>query len=390
MRRWLAVWLLICPLVARAAEPEQAGAKRPYRTDTIGQDLPWYKITPGEFPPLDSAHQVSGELVEADFVHRTGQFRRDSDGQLVNFTLPPFGTVAYLNAGADPRDVPLGTHLIFFLFQDENGTFSQAATIRDDYTQLAKEGLSYRLDAANLGEGKLRVTRHGEEQKQIEPVSSELKVDAQTKVWKGSEQVKLADLTPGDELLINFAGGSPSNTSRVSEIWIGAETQHLATETQRKRHLAFLKVRGLPARIDGVDKKKVTVTFLGDPAEFEALCKDENFCPHPMGHRTSRDRCRRGQRGAAVLQSAGRSAAVGRAVVRQCASRWFRLDGRPMGDSTRLIAGGFSQRANSAAVRGADLACQRHAIWREHVHRKAEHQADQRRAKSVLLSDRFW
>jgi hypothetical protein len=279
MRRWLAVWLLICPLMARAAEPGQGGAQRAYRTDTAGQDLPWYKITAGVFPPLDSAHQVGGELVEADYIHRSGQFRRDSDGELVSFSLPPFGTVSYLNAGAELRDVPLGTHLIFFLYQDEGGAFTQAATIRDDYTRLAKEGLSYRRDAASPGEGKLHVTQHGGEQKQIEPVPSELKVDAQTKVWKGSEQVKLADLAPGDELLVNFAGGSPSNPSRVSDIWVGGETQHVATETQRKRHLAFLKMRGLPARIDAVDKKKVTVTFLGDPAEFEALCKDENFVP---------------------------------------------------------------------------------------------------------------
>ena len=51
----------------------------------------------------------------------------------------------------------------------------------------------------------------------------------------------------------------------------------VATERQRKSHVAFLKQRGLPALIGRVEGKKVTLTFIGDPASLAALCKDEEF-----------------------------------------------------------------------------------------------------------------
>ena len=58
----------------RADEAAPATRPRAYRTD--GDDphaaspLPWYQLQPGEFPPAGSEHRVTGELVEADFIHR--------------------------------------------------------------------------------------------------------------------------------------------------------------------------------------------------------------------------------------------------------------------------------------------------------------------------------
>lgn len=108
----------------------------PYRTDVANPHLEWYRPKPGEFPPFGSEHVVDGVLMEADFIHRWGQFRRNDDGTVVDFSLPPFGTILYLNAEADLRDLPLGTLLHFATYQDENGEFTRVATIRDDFTTL--------------------------------------------------------------------------------------------------------------------------------------------------------------------------------------------------------------------------------------------------------------
>lgn len=72
------------------------------------------------FPSLGSAQSIRGELVSADFIHRTGQFR-SADGELKNFSLPPYACVTYRGTDSDLRDVPLGTKLEFLLLPDADG-----------------------------------------------------------------------------------------------------------------------------------------------------------------------------------------------------------------------------------------------------------------------------
>ena len=272
--------LLLCPPVLNAAEPAKLDPKVPFRTDSANEHLPWYQLKPGEFPPLHSEHRVGGELVEADFIHRAGQFRRSDTGELVDFTLPPFGSVTYLNAEADLRDVPLGTFLVFFLYQDENGAFTKVAAMRDEYSMLAGQGFTYRLDEARLTEGKLLVTKQNLGEKQTDLGRVELRVTDKTRVWKGDKPAKLSDLAVGDQLLVNLTDSTATNRGRCTDIWVGAETHKLDTERQRKKHNAFLKERGLPAWIDRVDGKKLTVTLLsGQKADLDALLKEDHIVP---------------------------------------------------------------------------------------------------------------
>ena len=261
----------------------------PFRTDSANENLPWYQPKPGEFPPHHSDHRVGGELVEADFIHRTGQFRMNRTGELVTFTLPPYGNVYYLNAEADLRDVPLGTYFLFFLNRDEKGAFTRLATMQDQYTMDSGHGFSYRLDELKLDEGKLVVTKHKVVKGEPDSAPSELLVTSQTRVWKAGAQIKLSDLAPGDELLYNRTGADAKNVSHGLDIWVGADTHKAATEAQRKKHSDFLKVRGVPAWIDSVDGGKLTVTmFSADRASLQGLFKDEGIVPAQWAseHRT--------------------------------------------------------------------------------------------------------
>ncbi len=271
MRR---AWLLLLPLIGlvAGAGPAEVDPTVPFRTDLANQDLPWYRLKPGEFPPLHSEHSVAGVLLEADFLHRSGQFRRLDDGVLVDFTLPPFGTILYLDAEADLRDVPLGTLLHFSTYQDEQGGFTRVATIRDEFTMLAGAGLADRLDGIGPGGGKLSVTATKPSGEVGGPGRRELRVDEHTRFWKADKAAKLPDLAVGDALLVNTSGDV-----RCADVWAGPEARGLATERQRGRHKAFLRERGLPAWIDRVEGKKLTVTLLGDPAGLRALLKDEGI-----------------------------------------------------------------------------------------------------------------
>lgn len=79
---------------------------------------------PPEFPPFGSEKSVRGELIEADFIHRTGSFRT-KNGELRRFTMPPYAIMTYRGVESDLRDVPLGTELEFLLLPDEDGQLTR-------------------------------------------------------------------------------------------------------------------------------------------------------------------------------------------------------------------------------------------------------------------------
>ncbi len=298
----LLVLMSFVALPASAAESSQRDAAVPYRNDSANERLPWYKLEPGVFPPRGSEYRLGGALVAADFIHRTGQFRADGTGELVNFSLLSFGTVLYLNTEADFRDVPLGTHFWFSLYQNEQGQFNRVAAMEDDFTALAAAGLSYRLEKfgiepatsdagkpKSLGKSevisKLEVVKQNPAHKAVR--SRPCRTAHQRRdpnLSKPPDERSRADLrrpniAVGDALLVNLAGGTKESGNFCRDIWVGSDSQKLATETERARHKAFLKERGLAAWIDSVEGKKVTVTLLGDPASLQALFKDEGIDP---------------------------------------------------------------------------------------------------------------
>jgi hypothetical protein len=251
---------------ALAEEVPKTDPRYSFRTDFANANLPWYEPKPLEFPPHHSDRRISGELVSADFVHRAGQFRMSKTGELVDFKLPPYGTVSYLNAEADLRDIPLGTFFLFFLNQDKAGGFTRLATMQDQFTMDASHSFSYRLDEVKLGEGKLLTTKQSLSKNQPNFGQKELLVKPETRVWKGDQQVKLTDLAAGDELLFNMTGRSGDNPGWCSDIWVGAETHKLATEQQAKKFAEFVKRRGIPGWIDKTEGNLVTVTFFSGAA----------------------------------------------------------------------------------------------------------------------------
>jgi hypothetical protein len=271
--------VLLLALLTFADGPARLDDRLPYRTDTANEQLPGYRLKPGEFPPLGSEHRVSGELLEADFIHRSGQFRSAETGELAEFSLLPFATVMACHAEGDLRDIPLGTLCQFALYQDDRGAFTKVAAIHDESSRLANQGLIYRLDKANVEAGKLDVTLRRLNQGQEDLGHSQLSVSEETRVWKSGGKAKLGDLAVGDELLVNVSGNTPQGPGRCLDIWAGAEAQKLATEQQHKRHESFLKERGLACWIDRVDGKKLTVTLFGDPPSLQALCKREGIVP---------------------------------------------------------------------------------------------------------------
>lgn len=94
-----------------------------------------------EFPSLNDAKRIHGELVSVDFILRKGEFRAD-DGKLMPFSMPPYAVMKFKGVEADLREVPLGTKMNFLMLPDASGKLTRLVTTDDgqpaDAAQLKK------------------------------------------------------------------------------------------------------------------------------------------------------------------------------------------------------------------------------------------------------------
>ncbi len=105
-------------------------AQEAYRTDEKkDESLPWFQPVKGEFPPEDSAHYVSGELIGLDHPERKVILRVDrNDSQsraLMDYPLTasmlPYGAIYYQNQPAALQVIPIGTHLHGWFYERPKG-----------------------------------------------------------------------------------------------------------------------------------------------------------------------------------------------------------------------------------------------------------------------------
>ena len=150
----------------------------------------------------------------------------------------------YLNAPAGLSDLPLGTRCRFHLYQDEKGTFTRASLVSDEFSYLAANALTYRVDNALLDLNKLHVARqmravknyNGDMEQPPDIGRTELLVDADTRLFKGDKPAKLADIAKGDLLLVNLTSEQPGHPAHCTDLWIGIDTHKLVAEQQTKKH----------------------------------------------------------------------------------------------------------------------------------------------------------
>ncbi len=283
----LLVALLTPPLLSAASEPA-------FRTDGGNEKLPWFQLKPGEFPPHNSAHYIAGELIAIDHLTRTGVLRPDrTDAQKrpewdlpLPFTMLPFGSLQFHGAAADLRHIPLGTHLHGWFYQTPTessaakdvrkrpataknqipkyerlgieAAFNLALHLEDDFSYLTRLQRIWRVDAVDLE--KLTLTATGITAGKADPKSTALQLAPATRVRKGRGFATLADLGPGQSVLINLTYATLKGPGRCADIWLDPESRTLATAQQAELHRQFLRERGFPGWIDAVDNQQAHVT----------------------------------------------------------------------------------------------------------------------------------
>ena len=242
--RGMRAWLLFFAPGGRSPWPTPRRSTRASRSAPTSRMsiCPGTGSKPGEFPPPGSEHVVDGVAGRGRLhpPHGASSARSD-DGELVDFTLLPFGTVLYLDAEADLRDVPLGTLLHFSTLSGRArrlhpGRGHPRRLLRACPRRASSTGSTRPSPARASSSSSDPAGRH------------ELPVDGQTRVWKGDRAAKLGRSRRRRRIARQSLGGG----GRCADVWAGAEARKLATDGQQQA------ARRLPqaARAGRVDRPR--------------------------------------------------------------------------------------------------------------------------------------
>ncbi len=286
----------------------------PYRTDqNPDKKLPWFALVPGQLPPMDAAHYVSGELIGIDHLERKLTLRVDrSDSQersLIDYPLDaamlPYGSVYYHNQLASLKDIPIGTHMHGWFYQrpeaerfwgERNGRphskngqratpevdFTHCFRLEDDFTYHARQKQIWKIDQVDLAEQKLTATL----QHDGKPVGKAQLFDLapSTTVYTGNGFGTPQSIEPGQHVQMNLTWATLFGPGRVFQIWLDEDSRKLASHRQRERHRQHIRERGMPGWVTAVDDKKriVTITFF-DSIDRDLFKDLRSTNPTPLG-----------------------------------------------------------------------------------------------------------
>ncbi len=283
-----------------AAEPA-------FRTDGGDASLPWYQVEPGVFPPEGSWHAVSGELIEMDHLNRTGLLRPDRDDTQRRgdwdiarpFTMLPYGAFRYHGGPAELRDIPIGTHLHGWFFADPMPPadpkaprkspppvvkFSRAILLEDDFSRMQRLSRTWRVDEIGVDPVSnlhiLTATGVGPSAADADAKPTKFVVTPSTRVYQGRGFGKLADVKPGQNVLLNLTVCTLKGPGRVTDVWIDQESRDLAAAHQLEVHRQYEREHGLAGWVDEVDHEQGivgVVLFAGfDPELLKAFVVGES------------------------------------------------------------------------------------------------------------------
>ena len=315
---------------------------------------PVFRPEAGKFPPLEKAHSYRGELVFVDHPNRRGSIRVQGTGKFYRndpqpFAMLPYGIVRYQGAPADLRDIPLGTvmHVRAFLPPDPKtsvvpvlpinskekdvGHYRGIGTtpaenhvllLEDEPSHCLREGKVWKLKEVNLtgNSGKIIASRASKSASGRDGSGEELTFDAATRIWRGRERIRVADLVAekawpasgkkllnGQPVLLGITwrpapgdGLSGAFTQfHLSDIWLDDAAIQNAAQFQTEAHKVFIRSRWMPAFVDAVEYGKfgratVTATLFGGMdlslyADFQKgagaqMNGAENTLKHTAGH----------------------------------------------------------------------------------------------------------
>ena len=257
--------------------------------------------TDAAYPDVDPLRRL-GELTHVDHVNRTLVLRPDRLGTEPKdrWDLPhairllPYALVRQHGATATLSDLPLGTHLHAELFLGERGEyalpkyrfpqkprvgfhspFDQAARLSDDISVDLARRVRWRVESVaqppieSGGRGSIGIIeatciRDGHPVEEARQGSTafvgrhRFSFDESTVVWTGSTAQSWRVLRKGQEILANLTrstllasdgDANVKSTAMLTTVLADEPAIEAATERQRLRHIARMRIDGVPCRV---------------------------------------------------------------------------------------------------------------------------------------------
>lgn len=233
-----------------------------------------------EFPPIEHAVYLAGELALVDPINRRGAIRldckvgdakRSQHGPLHYFAMLPCGEVWRHAAPANLRDIPIGSHVQGYFFVPPAGhedvippppedlaelipKQNHALLIEDDISFYQRQGQNWKIVSIDPETSKMQVESVGKTAEDGISGALTLDYDLATRVWRAGRPAGVDSIEPGSIVQINFARGNNwrDHEFGVNDIWLDAESREQSAELQRRQNVRYQRKRWIPGRIESV------------------------------------------------------------------------------------------------------------------------------------------
>jgi hypothetical protein len=235
---------------------------------------PALKITPGQvIIPFDRMQRPWGELISLDLSRRVGKFRRESNDEIVSFTVLPYAELLHHAANGDLQDFRPGERAIFRLHENAEGQWVWLTYIQDEMNMLHGHKEYFYVDSIDAARGTITCTQANADRSYTREQGIVIETDAETRFWKGGKPATFAEVVVGERLRTKTRGLGKGKRRVAWEVFLDDESLLRFQAEQRAVHAARMKAEGSPGYVDEVKGAEMRLTLFAEGAEQNKLLK---------------------------------------------------------------------------------------------------------------------
>jgi len=230
--------------------------------------LPPQKIIPGQIIfPVEQMERPWGELISLNLADRTGKFRRESNGEIVEFSVMPYAElVRYVSLG-DLQDFRVGERAVFRIHENEPGRKLWLTCIQDELNVMSVHE-EYLVVGKIDSDGKRLLCKQEKlDQSYVREEGIIVQANRETRYWKLGKPAKFSDIKIGQTLRTKTHGVRKGKVLVAREIFLDDQSLLKLQLEQEEKHVARMLKDGAPGYIDKVETEQITLTLFYEGEE---------------------------------------------------------------------------------------------------------------------------
>lgn len=235
---------------------------------------PPLKIEPGRVViPFNRMQRPWGELISLDREQRTGKFRRESNDEVVEFTVMPYAELLHHAANGDLQDFRVGERAIFRLHENDAGEWVYLTYIQDEMNMLLNHKEFYHVDEVDVEKKQVTCTQGNADKSYVREKGIVIGTDEETRFWKQGAPAKFADIQAGAMLRTKSHGVGKGKTRIAWEVFLDEESLLKFQAEQRAVHAERIAAEGAPGYVDAVEGDVLKLTLFHEAESQTKLLK---------------------------------------------------------------------------------------------------------------------